>query len=154
MNIKKIALLPILILLISCKTSLQEKVSKDKNVFSISLGDCFENDEISIELNGAKIFQNEIITSDKIIGMTGIYFSYFEYNNEGKIIIQSKDKRKEVKQYLFDEDYKINVTINGYENSFILELYKGRNIVIDKCSENYHLGIARINYHKGIIYLD
>ncbi|MDH7444958.1 hypothetical protein [Aquimarina sp. 2201CG14-23] len=151
---KKITSILILILLIGCKTTLQEKVSKNKNDFSISLGSCFKNDEISIELNGAKIFQNEIITSDKIIGSTGYYFSYFEYKNEGKIIIQTKDKRKQVTQYLNSKDYKVKITINGYENYFLLELSKGRNIMIEKCTENGHLGIAQINYYRGIIDLD
>ena len=141
-------------LLISCKTTLQDKVLKNKNIFSISLGSCFENDSISIELNGSKIFNNEIITSDKTIGTTGYYFSYFEYKNEGKIITQTKDKKREVKQYLNNKNYKVKITINGYENHFLLDLSKGRNIMIEKCTENPHLGIAKINYYKGIIYLD
>ena len=150
----RIIIISILFLLIGCKTSLQEKVLKNKDAFSISLGSCFENDEISIELNGLGIFQNKIITSDKIIGITGYNFTYFEYKNEGKIIIQTNNHRKEIKQYLNDKDYKVTVIINGSMNYFKLDLSKGRNIMIEKCTENRHLDIAQINYYKGIVYLE
>jgi hypothetical protein len=154
LNIKTTYLIPLFLLLISCKTSLQEKVTKGNFNFTISLGSCFENDEVSIELNGINIIRNEIITSNRILGSTGYYFSYYKYKNDGKLIIQANDKKKEIDNYLNNKNYEVTVTINGFKNYFLLDLSKGNNIMIEKCTENRHLGIAGINYYRGIIYLE
>jgi len=147
-------ILIISVLLFGCKSSLQHKIEKDKYVFNISLNSCYDKDKVSAQINDVILLENTSVTSNRILGTTGVLFTYYKYKNEGKLQITTKDKTIEKNISLGNNPYKLKITMNNYDNYFILRLDKGRNILVDGCGDGSGNGKMNINYYRGIIYLD
>jgi hypothetical protein len=126
----------VFIILCSCKASMNEEASVREVRISISFNDFFMSDTISLEVNGCLILKDVVVSSDGILGYTGITVDLSKndfYENRGKRVeLFCKANISTVNN--------LKVYLNGVEKSYRIDLRKGRYIGFDK--------------HKGETYLD
>jgi hypothetical protein len=102
-----------------------------KNIdFSLILADCYKNDTISISINDIKIIESEIITSDFSTGLTDLSI----FQDKKKLVISSDKGESSEDKILIDKKIEVHLTIGKSEYSRILNLKKGKIIVIDYCN--------------------
>jgi hypothetical protein len=69
---KKLIILSVLIIFYSCRAGKVENVTYHS---SIIFGDCFNEDLVSLSVNGTCIFSDTELESDFSTGLTGVYLS-------------------------------------------------------------------------------
>lgn len=120
--------LVILLCLASCMNKRLEKERAE--LFSISLGDCFRQDTVSLSINDFLVLDKVVLDSDFSTGLanTGVY--YDSKSNELVKIVKGLHRRI---PYAASESLKLSVIKNAREYWFHFQVSNGRNILIEGC---------------------
>lgn len=140
------------ILILSCKSSLQNKIKKDLSTFQITLGDCFDNDKVSVFINNQLLFKSDNVKTDSVLGITKISLIYYKYQKKGKFLIENNRNEKYL-DFFVEGILDLKIIKNDIVNSFKLDIKRGKIIIIDACENRYKNKIA-INQYKKSIYLE
>lgn len=115
----------------SCES---ENKSSDEMVFTIDFQDFFDDDEISLQINNCVVFEGLHLKSDPSTGITNVQVIL---THKGNLKLLQSSKEKEIDCRLNERsEYVIEVVVNGNQNSFILDLNKGRYLGFDKKENN------------------
>lgn len=140
------------VLILSCKSSLQNKIKKDLSTFQITLGDCFDNDKVFVFVNNQLLFKSDNLKTDSVLGITKTSIIYYKYEKKGKLLIEDNRSEKYL-DFFVDGVLDLKVVKNDIVNSFKLDIKKGKIIKIDACENQYENKIT-INEYKKSIYLE
>tara|TARA_R110002124_G_C8544360_1_gene478640 strand:- start:51 stop:431 length:381 start_codon:yes stop_codon:yes gene_type:complete len=99
-------------------------------LFSISLGDCFRQDTVSLSINDLLVLDKVVLNSDFSTGLANMGVYYDSKSNELVKIVKGLQQRI---PFAASESLKLSVIKNSKEYSFHFQLSKGRNILIEGC---------------------
>ncbi|MCF7561021.1 hypothetical protein L3X39_10275 [Sabulilitoribacter multivorans] len=113
--------------------SQNEKISDEELYLNIDFQDFFEKDKISFLINNCLVFKNEILTSDKSIGLTNIFL---KIKKEDTILVVSINDKKNIKCKTKNTTLVLTILVNKVENIFTLDLNKGKYVGLEKTNNN------------------
>lgn len=108
-----------------------------QTLFQVDFQDFFQNDTVTLEVNGCSIFSKRFLTSDRSTGLTSAIVKAHSTNNaqikvnfngQSFLCMDSKDK-------IF-----ISIIINGFAKNYEVHLSKGK-----------YIGFSKKNKHELII---
>lgn len=124
-------------LILGCK-SLERKIETHNSNLYIGLHDCFENDTLKVLINDVEIINVANLTSNTL-GITETYTEYYSARkNKGVIVIYNSNKAKTRKEMHLDlkKEIMLEVIRNAHSDKFLIDLKKGKKIVVSGCSED------------------
>lgn len=103
----------------------------------IGIHDCFENDTLKVLINNQEIINITNLTSNSL-GVTDIYTEYYSVGKNKGIIIKNSNKSETRKEMYLDlkKEIMLKVIRNNNSDKFLIDLKKGRKIVVSGCSED------------------
>ena len=112
----------------NCNVFCQCKKEQTQNKVQIDFRDFFEEDTISVRINNYLIVENKIITSDEVIG-----FAWFRIKliSPNKVSFDSTDMVLPC-SFKLKTNVTISIILNGKEESFDVDLEKGRFLGFSK----------------------
>jgi hypothetical protein len=126
-------------LLFSCKGFNQHNVKKIINEMEIDFQDFFKEDIVSVRINDCSIIEDEVVTSNQIIGYTGFRIKVISPNK-----VSYRDKHKTLLcSFNLEANVKVFVTLNGNEELFEIDLSRGHYIGFDKKDEQLLLSQSK-----------
>ena len=141
-KMKNLILLIFSLALLSC-ASLQHSLEKE-NKFYITLGDCFDNDTVSVYANDSLLFKDRVFESGFSTGKVPNTFIIYE---NGYLIAEQEGEQRKVKSQINDE-LRLEIYLNDLNSSFALSLKKGRIMVVDACQSEITIN----QYKKKVVF--
>ncbi|RKS26196.1 hypothetical protein CLV94_1253 [Flavobacterium endophyticum] len=129
--------LPLFFLFIlGCKSIERRMAIHDSDLY-IGIHDCFENDTLKVLINNQEIINITNLTSNSL-GVTDIYTEYYSVGKNKGIIIKNSNKSETRKEMYLDlkKEIMLKVIRNNNSDKFLIDLKKGRKIVVSGCSED------------------
>jgi hypothetical protein len=118
-----------------CSAFRSDEITLKELKLSISFNDYFINDTISLYVNDCLIFKNKVVSSDQILGYTGITIDISRngsYTTRGKIIeLHCKTNISDLNN--------LRIHFNGLKKIYVIDLRKGKFIGFDKHEEDLQL---------------
>jgi hypothetical protein len=121
-------MLCILLFLTSC---MNKRLKNERGeLFSISLGDCFRQDTVSLSINDFLVLDEVVLNSDFSTGLSNMDVYYDSKSNE---LVKIEKGLQQKIPFTAKESLRLSVIKNGKEYWFHFQLSKGRNILIEGC---------------------
>lgn len=117
----------------TCVSANQSIDTLKESVLEIDFQDFFKQDRISLSINDCLVFKDLLLSSDKIDGFTGVSVRLYLLKNS-KVLVKYMDK--ELTYKMGTGKLTIKVLLNNNENSYILDIKKGKCIGFSKKNEN------------------
>ncbi len=102
--------------------------AKDSLQFSIYFTRCFQNDTLSLTINGVNIFEKKVISTDSSDGVA-------DY------VVQTKSafwlgQNKKLSTIKIKKINLLEIKLNSVSENFDVSLKRGKHILVDKCHGN------------------
>ncbi|MBL7471648.1 hypothetical protein [Robertkochia sediminum] len=99
-------------------------------IFSLHFQDYFDNDTVSFHINDRKVFQHEILDSDKSVGITD--FTYTAYKKGDTIVIYRNKTRESTWVISEKATLSFTILINDVKTIIPVDLKRGTFLGIEK----------------------
>ena len=123
--------------ILGCKSIERRMATHDSDLY-IGIHDCFENDTLKVLINDQEIINITNLTSNSL-GVTDIYIQYYSTGkNKGIIVIYNSNKSETRKEIYLDlkKEIMLEVIRNNNSDKFLIDIKKGKKIVVSGCSED------------------
>lgn len=113
--------------------STNEKINDEELYLNIDFQDFFEEDKVSFLINNCLVFENRILTSDKIDGLAD---TFIRVKKENSVLGVSINDKKNIKCKTNSNIVTLTIYVNKVKNKFTLDLYRGKFIGLEKSEKN------------------
>ncbi|HEY9185823.1 MAG TPA: hypothetical protein VIM94_10900 [Salegentibacter sp.] len=123
----------ILLILSSCGTG-NKKNNPIEGIFTLDFQSNFSKDSTTLFINDCLIFENVILESDKIDGVTNMSIELKQHKNSGVIVDINGKEQITCKGAV--KPLRLKIIVNQVVNNLYLDLERGKYIGFDKTFEN------------------
>lgn len=135
--------------ILSCKSSIQDKIASKNYSFQVILGSCFNDDEVSVLINNKLLLKLTKVTSDEVLGTAKSSIVYYNGQKKGKFIIKEKNNEKYL-DFFIENNIELKVIKNGIISTLKMNVKNGKVIIIDACEKINEDKVTFSQYKKNI----